>query len=60
MATQDVTLTAARAQKTVIREDLYDRYESAMTDKDTEFICIAYIRKDSSFGTPAKTTLNTS
>ena len=59
MATQNVTLTAARAQKTVIREDLYDRYESAMTDKETEFVCIAYIRKGSAFGTPAKATLDT-
>ena len=59
MGTQNVTLSAARAQKKVIREDLFDRYESDMTDPDTEFICIAYIRKGSSFGTPAKTTLNT-
>lgn len=59
MTTQNVTLTATRAQKRVVREDLYDRYESDITDPQTEFICITYIRKGSAFGTPAKATLDT-
>lgn len=59
MTTQNVTLSAAKAQKRVVREDLYDRYESAMTDRQTEFIVVTYIRKGSAFGTPAKATLDT-